>query len=393
MQKANIILVGLHNSPSHPDYCANPFTSNVLAVANMLNKYDCYDIKHFGPEGSIMPDNVEHVDVLKQSLLDKSFGDNWRTQQDLPDTSGDNIAARSFNINAEFAIREHYGIDEDMPNILINFAGAGQRELCDNLTEKINAIVIEGYFGYDVCFSRCRVFPSIAWQNYNYGVFNREYEEFTRDWTEEDKMDMSRIPVNATPLWHCKMEDDAVIPHSIDIRRFEYQKEKRNFLLYAGRIVPSKGIEAMVNASRSLGLTLKIAGPGDYREAMGSNPPNHVEILGTLKGKELSDAMGQARAFLYYTQYIEPFGLAPIEANACGTPAITSNYGAFQETISNGVNGFRANNEEELRDYIQRSAEISTEKCRRHVENNYSYKAVAPAYHSYIQRIINKYAN
>jgi glycosyltransferase involved in cell wall biosynthesis len=56
----------------------------------------------------------------------------------------------------------------------------------------------------------------------------------------------------------------------------------------------------------------------------------------------------RAKALIYYSTYIEPCGHAPIEAQFCGTPVITSNYGAFTETILHGITGFRAHTMDEL---------------------------------------------
>jgi len=42
---------------------------------------------------------------------------------------------------------------------------------------------------------------------------------------------------------------------------------------------------------------------------------------------------------MVYTPILEPFGLAPLEANACGLPVITIAEGGIRETIINNVNG------------------------------------------------------
>jgi glycosyltransferase involved in cell wall biosynthesis len=45
---------------------------------------------------------------------------------------------------------------------------------------------------------------------------------------------------------------------------------------------------------------------------------------------------------MLYTSRLEPFGLAPLEANACGTPVVAIAEGGVRETIQDGVNGFVA---------------------------------------------------
>ena len=43
---------------------------------------------------------------------------------------------------------------------------------------------------------------------------------------------------------------------------------------------------------------------------------------------------------MVYTSLLEPFGLAPLEANACGVPVLALAQGGVRETIWDGVNGF-----------------------------------------------------
>jgi glycosyltransferase involved in cell wall biosynthesis len=56
----------------------------------------------------------------------------------------------------------------------------------------------------------------------------------------------------------------------------------------------------------------------------------------------------QAASAMVYTSLLEPFGLAPLEANACGTPVVALRQGGVRETIKEGVNGFLCLSEEEM---------------------------------------------
>jgi glycosyltransferase involved in cell wall biosynthesis len=57
---------------------------------------------------------------------------------------------------------------------------------------------------------------------------------------------------------------------------------------------------------------------------------------------------------MIYSSNLEPFGFAPLEANACGTPVIAVAEGGVRETIIHGKNGFLANpNPQEIAHYIQ----------------------------------------
>jgi glycosyltransferase involved in cell wall biosynthesis len=58
-----------------------------------------------------------------------------------------------------------------------------------------------------------------------------------------------------------------------------------------------------------------------------------------LSDLELQQTMSRAACFVY-TSHLEPFGLTPLEANACGTAVVAIGEGGVRETIINGVNGY-----------------------------------------------------
>jgi glycosyltransferase involved in cell wall biosynthesis len=60
----------------------------------------------------------------------------------------------------------------------------------------------------------------------------------------------------------------------------------------------------------------------------------HVRV----EDAELKNAMHRAR-FVIYASHLEPFGLAPLEANACGAAVVGLKEGGLRETIVDGENG------------------------------------------------------
>lgn len=90
--------------------------------------------------------------------------------------------------------------------------------------------------------------------------------------------------------------------------------------------------------------------------------------------------ISEAKALLFPVTWEEPFGMAVIEALACGTPVIAMNRGAMPEIIEHGVNGFLANDEKEFAEYMERVDEIDPKECRRTVEERFSAVAMAEAY-------------
>jgi len=62
--------------------------------------------------------------------------------------------------------------------------------------------------------------------------------------------------------------------------------------------------------------------------------------------EELVEVLNRATA-LVYTSRLEPFGFAPLEANACATPVVAVAEGGVRETMRNGVNGILVDREPE----------------------------------------------
>jgi glycosyltransferase involved in cell wall biosynthesis len=64
-----------------------------------------------------------------------------------------------------------------------------------------------------------------------------------------------------------------------------------------------------------------------------------LRIQGAISDAQLVTILNQA-ALLLCTSRLEPFGFAPLEANACGLPVVGVAEGGTRETIQDGVNGF-----------------------------------------------------
>lgn len=81
-----------------------------------------------------------------------------------------------------------------------------------------------------------------------------------------------------------------------------------------------------------------------------------IRILGGVSRGECVWWMSQAKCFLHSTgmRFREPYGLAPVEAGACGNPVIAWNYGALRETVIHGKTGWLVKSNEEFVDVIKK---------------------------------------
>jgi glycosyltransferase involved in cell wall biosynthesis len=62
--------------------------------------------------------------------------------------------------------------------------------------------------------------------------------------------------------------------------------------------------------------------------------------------------------------YKEPFGLAPVEAQACGMPVIAFDNGAMRETIKHGETGFLVKSENEVVEILRNGFSFNPNRCR-----------------------------
>ena len=126
----------------------------------------------------------------------------------------------------------------------------------------------------------------------------------------------------------------------VDVDQFPMREQKEGFFLSACRMVPYKRVPLVVEAfARMPDKRLIVAGDGpDLQRIKASCPPN-VELVGFVPGERLVDLMQRARAMVFAAE--EDFGIAPVEAQACGTPVIAFGRGGSLETVRAGPAGSR----------------------------------------------------
>ncbi|RYF29066.1 MAG: glycosyltransferase family 4 protein, partial [Chloroflexi bacterium] len=201
------------------------------------------------------------------------------------------------------------------------------------------------------------------------------------------------------------------VHNAIDIKHFPFvdKDKKKNYFITLARFSEEKGQHIAAKISAKRGYRLRMAGTV---AAMNSNRRVMIELANPLSkyrndrdfryysdkvlpyvlrnprvtytggvgGKKKMKFISEAKALLFPITWSEPFGMAVIEALACGTPVIAMNRGAMPEIIEHGVNGFLANDEKEFEEYMARIDEIDPAACRRSVEEKFSATAMAQSY-------------
>ena len=121
-------------------------------------------------------------------------------------------------------------------------------------------------------------------------------------------------------------------------------ENRKNQMLFAGRLEELKGLRTVLEAWRLLGdaaPTLLVAGDGPLGDwARAQNLPN-VRFLGQLSRAELHARMAESRAVVAASLCYESFALVPAEAHALGTPVLASDLGNVGASVQPGVDGLR----------------------------------------------------
>lgn len=226
--------------------------------------------------------------------------------------------------------------------------GVAQRSIMD----ATGLPTVEYAVGYGGTCAPWRVFPSSAWMHTVIGAQQGTH--------------------TANGTW-----GDTVIPHPIDPAEHELGNGDGGFLLFVGRLIERKGLDVAVKIAERVGLPLKVAGSGDYK-------PTGPEYLGPVNPRERSELMGDAVALLAPTLYVEPFGLVAIEAQACGTPAITTDWGAFTETVAPE---YRAATLEGFTQAVRAAQNANREQLRASTLERYSMDRIGPLYEKFMGRV------
>lgn len=122
------------------------------------------------------------------------------------------------------------------------------------------------------------------------------------------------------------------------------QDARENYVVYIGRLSKEKGINILLEASKSLRSTkFLIIGGGAELELLklykDENDLENVSFLGHVSGNEKWDILRKASAVVIPSLCYETFSLTTIESMSVGTPVVASRLGSLPFVIDEGYNG------------------------------------------------------
>lgn len=188
---------------------------------------------------------------------------------------------------------------------------------------------------------------------------------------------------------------DAVIPNYFDPDEFPQAADRTgDYLLFVGRLILNKGAHVAARIAAELDMPLVVAGPGALDHGPGWVQASEVRIeapkleyVGVVGSAERASLMANAAVTLAPTLYTEPFGGVAVESMMAGTPAVTTDYGAFPETVQEGISGYRFRTLSEGCQAVERAMQLDRDDVRAYALGRYSLNAVRPQYECWFDRL------
>lgn len=181
--------------------------------------------------------------------------------------------------------------------------------------------------------------------------------------------------------------------NGIDTTVFPYNDHAEDYLMFAGRIAPEKGVKEAVQVALKTGHRLIITGSLSpksrwyFDEHIKPHLSDKILYLGMIDKAQLAKYYQKALALLVPIRWEEPFGLTIVEAMSCGTPVIAFRRGSVSEIVEDGKTGFIVESTAEMVDAVNNLGKIDRSDCRRHVEQNFTTQRMVEDYEKVLRKL------
>ena len=186
------------------------------------------------------------------------------------------------------------------------------------------------------------------------------------------------------------------IHHGIDLSLYRLVEKKQPYLSFIGRIAPIKGTHIAIDVAQRTGIPLKIAGEVQpvYQQYFDRHvrpqlDGKMVEYIGPADLKAKNELLGNSMAMLFPIQWSEPFGLAMVEAMACGTPVLAMPGGSVPEVVQDGISGHICTNVREMAKRVL-NLDLKPAAVRAYAEENFSTETMARRYAALYQDMLDE---
>lgn len=355
-------VIGFPHTQTNSSYATCAYTQRVVKFCRMMTGRDRRVILYSGDENTASCD--EHVTVFTEKQRRGWFGEHDENDLDRGGFKWEWNEPYWLEMNARAVgeIRRRM----DKTDLLCLSQGYSQKLLADAIPEMIVAEVMVGYRGIIDWERASPAFAAFESQSHRAMVYGEKGWHGEKGWPRLG---------------------DVVIPNQFDPDELPEGPGGGDYLLYIGRLIPNKGIGWACRIAEALDMRLVAAGPGGLAHGPGwvqaplerfESP--RLEYVGPVGIEERAELMGNAEVTLVPSLYAEPFGGVAVESMMCGTPVVTTDFGAFTDTVLEGVSGYRFQTLQEAVSATESAMELPREPVREYALERFSLDAVAPLY-------------
>ena len=167
------------------------------------------------------------------------------------------------------------------------------------------------------------------------------------------------------------------------------------YLAFLGRMSREKGPERAIAVAHAVGIPLRMAAKTDAfdrdyfeRELRPLIDGTFIQYVGEIGDDEKWKFLGEALCLLFPIDWPEPFGLAMIEALACGTPVVARPMGAVPEVVVDGETGWLGDSVAELAAAVRRVDKLDRARCRAVVRERFSIASMTDGYERVYRQLL-----
>jgi glycosyltransferase involved in cell wall biosynthesis len=368
------LIAPFHTVPTlAASHCA--FTQKALRFSKMMHLVPGYKIIEYANEGS-----ESEADEKVVMLTADEYKQHYKPEATSPGAQAvqGTLAANLFQLRLHEQLRER----SEMGDIVAHVFGPA---LYATMAAQLPGLIhVETGIGYPwTPFGAVPIFESYAWQHYQFGRFGNQGGG-----------------IDGHPL--LKSSRTFVIPNYFDVDDWTFSSTPENAVVFMSRFAVDKGIHMLRKVIKAWhkkhpddGMKFLLAGMGEFDNwfkdsdfSLGET--KRIEYLGAVAGSDRADLIGRGKAFILPTIFVEPFGGAAVEAMMCGTPVVTPDFGAFTETVVEGVTGFRCRTVEQYVEAIEIADSLPRNHVRAAAEARYSLEACAPMYDAVFRELTTR---
>ncbi len=188
----------------------------------------------------------------------------------------------------------------------------------------------------------------------------------------------------------------ATVYNGIRLEDLSFRPESGQYAVVLGRIHRDKGVHLAIEAARTAGVPLVIAGiiqdPAYFRDEVEPHlDGSRIRFVGPVGPRERDELLGGGLALLHLVTFDEPFGLAMVESMACGTPVIAARRGSVPEVVVHGETGVIVDDAATAVRALRDVRDFDRARCRSHVAERFTVDRMVDRYVDVYEEVLARW--